>query len=300
MKGWILYRKKRSEITSRDTGVNRLLKAAKAKQIDLDIYSPGQFDLLVEKEHHHTILIDGHRTTPPDFVLPRIGSHTTYHALAVTREFERRKIYCCNSSQSIETAKDKLQLHQLLVQHNLPTPKTMLLKFPMNVPLIKQEIGFPLIIKKITGMEGYGVYLCESAANFQDLMELFEKDNSESTFMLQEFITDSRGKDLRVFVLGGRVIGCMKRYSETSFKANFSRGGKVEPFHLSPEIEWLATETAKLAGLDIAGIDLLFDKDGYKICEANSSPGFKGLELVVGETIAEQILEYVINKVKKK
>ena len=89
----------------------------------------------------------------------------------------------------------------------------------------------------------------------------------------------------------------MKRYSETSFKANFSRGGKVDSFDLTPEIEWLATETARLVDLDIAGIDLLFDNEGYKICEANSSPGFKGLELVVGENIAEQILDYITVKV---
>jgi len=296
MKAWVLYRKRRSEITHRDNGIRRFLQAAKTQDIDLDIYSPDQFDLVATNQKN-TILIDGHPTPLPAVVLPRMGSNTTYYALAVIRQLERLGVYCCNSSEAIEIAKDKLHLHQLLTEYNLPTPKTMLLKFPIDLPLIKREIGFPLIIKKITGMEGHGVYLCESAEKFQDLMEFIENTHHQSPLILQEFMADSSGKDLRVFVLGDRVIGCMKRYSETSFKANFSRGGKVEAFHLTPEIEWLALETAKLAKLEIAGIDLLFDKDHYKICEANSSPGFKGMEVVIGKTVAEQILEYVrINK----
>lgn len=300
MKAWILYRKKRSQITHRDNGVHRLLQAAKALKIDLEVYSPDQIDLLVTKEYPKTILIDGHPTPLPTILLPRMGSNTTYYALSIIREFERLGVYCCNSPRAIEIAKDKLQVHQLLTQHGLPTPKTLLVKFPIDLPLIKREIGFPLIIKNVTGMEGSGVYLCDSVEKFQDLMDLIRNNSPQANIMLQEFIADSHGRDLRIFVLGDRVIGCMKRYSETSFKANFSRGGKVAPFHLSPEIEWLALETAKLTGLEIAGIDLLFHQDKYKICEANSSPGFRGLELVTGQTIAEQILEYAKLKNKPK
>lgn len=297
MKAWILYRKKRSEITHRDNGIRRFLQAAKTLEIDLDVYSPEQFDLLVTS-HQHTILIDGHPTPLPDIVFPRMGSNTSYHALAVIRQLESLGVYACNSSEGVDIAKDKLHLHQLLNKYKLPTPKTMLLKLPVDLPLIKREIGFPLVIKKVTGMEGHGVYLCESAEKFQDLVEFIDNNNYQKPLMLQECIADSLGKDLRVFVVGDRVVGCMKRYSELGFKANFSRGGKVEPYHLTPEIEWLALETAKLAKLEVAGIDLLFDKNNYKICEANSSPGFKGMELIVGKTIAEQILEYA--KTRKK
>jgi RimK family alpha-L-glutamate ligase len=127
-------------------------------------------------------------------------------------------------------------------------------------------------------------------------MELIYSNNTKANIILQEFIEKSRGTDLRAFVLGGRVIGCMQRTSETSFKANFSKGAKVEPYALTPEIEWLATESARLANLDIAGIDLLFDDDGYKICEANSSPGFKGMEKAIGQSVAEDILDYIILK----
>lgn len=184
-------------------------------------------------------------------------------------------------------------MHQLLAHSNLPTPKTMLVKFPVEIEVVRREIGFPLIIKNVTGTQGSGIYLCESEDKFTDVMELLYSNNEKANIILQEFIEKSRGTDLRAFVLGGRVIGCMRRSSEVSFKANFSKGGKVEAFELTPEIEWLATETARLANLDIAGIDLLFDQDGYKICEANSAPGFNGMEQAIGKHVAEDILDYI-------
>lgn len=297
MKGWILYRKKRHQITENDHGVYRLLNAAKLKGIELEVYSPDEFELIVTRDDRKSILVNSQPTPLPDFLIPRMGSNTTYFGLAVIRQLEKLGVYSCNSSHTVEMVKDKLHMHQLLAQSNLPTPQTMLVKFPVNIAVVKREIGFPIIVKNITGTEGNGIYLCENSEKFTDLMELIYSNNSKANIILQEFVAESSGKDLRIFVLGGRVVGCMKRYSETSFKANFSRGGKVEPFTLTPEIEWLATETARLVNLDIAGIDLLFDKEGYKICEANSSPGFKGLELVVGKNIAEQILDYIMVKI---
>lgn len=297
MKGWILYSKKQDELTESDHGVGRLLEAAKSKRIDLEVLTPGQFELTVTRDDKKSILVDEKPRSLPDFIIPRLGSNTTYFALAIIRQLEYLGVYSCNSATTIETVKDKLRMHQLLAQSNLPTPKTMLVKFPIDIKVVEQEIGFPAIVKNVTGTEGAGIYLCESPNSFLDLMELIYTNNSKANIIIQEFLQKSRGKDLRVFVLGGRVIGCMKRSSKTSFKANFSRGGNVDAFKLTPEIEWLATETARLVGLDIAGIDLLFDKKGFKICEANSSPGFKGLEIVVGKNVAEQILDYTSVKV---
>jgi len=297
MKGWIIYSKSCSELTENDHGVQRLRHAAKNKGIDLDVFKPEQFELVVTRDDKKSILIDGCPTALPDFLIPRLGSSTSYFALAVIRQLERLGVYSCNSSQTIEIVKDKLQMHQLLAHSNLPSPKTMLVKFPIDTNVVKQEIGFPLLIKNISGTEGAGIFLCKTENNFVDLMELIYSHNEKANIILQEFITTSSGRDLRVFVLGGRVIGCMKRFSESSFKANYSRGGQVEPFNLTPEIEWLATETARLVNLDIAGIDLLFAEEGYKVCEANSSPGFKGLEIVVGQCVAEQILDYISFKV---
>ncbi len=298
MLGWILYSKNKSELDELDNGVNRLLQAAEAKGITLEVFKPEEFELVVSRNDKKSIFINNKETALPDFIIPRIGSQTSYFGLAVIRQIERLGVYSCNSSQTIEIVKDKLQMHQLLAHHNLPTPKTMLLKFPIDSNLVKQQIGFPLVVKNITGTEGKGIYLIHSEEQFVDLMELLYVNNPASHVILQEFIQSSYGKDLRVFVLGGKVIGCIKRYSDSSFKANFSRGGKVTSYELTPEIEHLATMTANLVNLDIAGIDILFDQDGFKICEANSSPGFKGLEKVIGHTVAEQILDYITLRVE--
>ncbi len=292
-KGWILYSKKKSDLKDADNAVGRLLMAAEAKNIELEVYKPDQFELVATPDDKTSILIDNKPTALPDFIIPRMGANTSYFGLAVIRQLEYLGVYSCNSASAVELVKDKLRIHQLLAHNNFPTPKTMLVKFPVDKAIVKREIGFPAVIKNISGSEGYGIYLSESEERFVDLMELVYSNNNKANIIIQEFISMSSGMDVRVFVVGGRVIGCMKRYSETGFKANFSRGGKVAPFMLTPEIEWLAVETAKLLNLEIAGIDLLFDSDGFKICEANSSPGFRGLEMVVGQNIAEQILDYI-------
>lgn len=297
MRGWILYFKSQDQLGDSDYSVSRLLEAATAKGIDLQIYRPDQFELVVTRDDRKSILVDGSPTPIPDFLIPRLGSSTTYFALAIIRQLERLGVFVCNSSVTIETVKDKLHMHQLLAQSNLPTPKTMLFKLPVDIDIVRKEIGFPVIVKNITGTEGAGIYLCQSEDKLVDLMELIYSTNPNVNIILQEFIEMSSGKDLRIFIVGGKIIGCMKRVSKGSFKANFSRGGKVEKFELTPEAEWLATETARLVDFDIAGIDLLFDKGGYKVCEANSAPGFKGLEQVMGKNIAEQIIDYITVKV---
>lgn len=125
-------------------------------------------------------------------------------------------------------------------------------------------------------------------------MQLIEATNKNANIILQEFIANSHGRDLRVFTIGGRVAGCYERRGqEDSFKANVSAGGSARPFQITPEIEWLATQTANILDLDVAGIDLLFDNGHYKICEANSSPGFEGLESCLNVDIAAQILHFI-------
>lgn len=125
-------------------------------------------------------------------------------------------------------------------------------------------------------------------------MEFINATRSNANIILQEFIESSKGRDLRVFTIGGRAVAAMKRTSQDgSFKANFSRGGLVEPVELTPEMEWLATETSRILNLDIAGIDLLFDGDHFKICEANSSPGFEGIEQACNVNIAEEIYNFI-------
>lgn len=295
--GIILYSKKEDELTDKDYSVKRLLSAARLRGIKLDVFIPSQFELIVTKLDEKSILLDDHPIPIPDFIIPRMGSDTTFYAFSIIRHLECLGTYVCNSADSIYSVKDKLYMHQKFASSKLATPKTMLAKFPSDIKVVKREIGFPLVIKNVTGTQGTGIYLCESEDKFQDVMELIYSNNPKANIILQEFITKSSGQDIRVFVVGGKVVGCMKRSSKTSFKANYSKGGKVSEYKLTPELEWLSTEAAKFLELDIAGVDLLFDDNGFKICEANSSPGFHGLEDVIGKTVAETILDYILIKI---
>lgn len=296
MKGWILYKRNKSELTQADHGVNRLLSAAESLEIDLDVHRPDEFELIISRDDKKSILLKDERVSLPHFLLPRLGAETSYFALAIIRQLEKLGVYSCNHSTAIETVRDKMFLSQLLAQSDLPSPKTMLVKFPVSISVVEREIGFPLVIKNISGARGIGIHLCETVQSFRDLMDLIASHGGNCQMVLQEFVASSYGRDLRVFVLGGKVIGCMKRFSKDSFKANYSLGGEVEPYSLTPEIEHLAIKCANLFNLEIAGIDLLFDTEGFKICEANSSPGFKGMERATNTNIALQILEYVKNK----
>ncbi|MGC0119021.1 ATP-grasp domain-containing protein [Pseudoalteromonas piscicida] len=294
MRGWIIYKDSASLLKPEIYEIDRLMAVAKEEGIDLQVYSPDQFDLLVTREDEESILIDGQPVALPDFVLPRMGAGTTYFTLAIIRHLERLGVHCFNSSQSIETVKDKLYAQQILAEQNLPTPKTMLVKFPVNIELVEKQIGFPVVIKTLSGSQGSGVFLSKSRGEFDDLMQLIEATNPRANIILQRFVKSSHGRDLRVLTIGGRAVACMERNSGgKNFKANVSLGAKGSPHPITPEIEWLATQTANILNLDVAGIDLLFDEEHFKICEANSSPGFEGLEQAVDIDVAREILHFI-------
>ena len=294
MEGWILYKQKQSEISSDKYEMNRLLEVAEQREINLKILCPEQFDLLVNREDNKSVIVDNHFTKLPQFLLPRQGASTPYFSLAVIRHLERLGVHTFNSSQSIETVKDKLYTQQILAAENFPVPRTMLARYPLNIQLIEDTLGFPIVVKTISGSQGSGVFLCENKDHLEDLMQLIDTAKTQANFIIQEFIKTSKGRDLRVFIIGSRVIACMERISsDGSFKANYSRGGEARSFPVNQEIEWLATESARVLNLDIAGIDLLFDGENFKVCEANSSPGFKGIESCCDVSIPDAILDFI-------
>ena len=294
MKGWIIYKVSKEALNETHYEVNRFIEEAEKMDIDIEVYCPDQIDIIVTREDEKSIYVNGAITDLPDFVLPRMGSGTTYFALALIRHLERLGIPCINTSLSIETVKDKLFSHQILAQRNLPVPKTMLLKFPVEIPLIKRLFSFPIIIKTLSGSLGKGVFMAESEEAFTNITRIIEIANPQLNIILQEMMTDSLGRDLRIFVVGGRIIGSMHRQAgNNDFRANYSAGGSVTPYTLTPAIEWLALEATKVLGLDIAGVDLLFDGDHFKICEVNSSPMFKGMESCVNVNVPHEIYEYI-------
>lgn len=294
MKGWILYKDSANSLKPEAYEINRFIEVAKEEGIDLQVFKPEQFDLTVTREDKQSLLVDGESVALPDFVLPRMGAGTTYFALAVIRHLERLGVYCVNSSQSIETVKDKLYSHQILAENNLPVPKTMLVKFPVDANMVEKHLGFPVVVKTLSGSQGSGVFLSETKSSFMDLMQLIEATNKTANIILQEFVSGSKGRDLRVITIGGRVVSSMQRIAgKGEFKANYSSGGKVEEFEISPEIEWMATQTSQILGLEIAGVDLLFDGNHYKVCEANSSTGFEGMESCCNVNIPKEIFHFI-------
>ena len=224
-----------------------------------------------------------------------MGSGTTYFGLAVIRQLGRLKVPVINSAKSIERAKDKLHTLQILAADDLPTPKTMLARFPVNIDVVEKEFECPLIVKTLSGSEGKEVFLCENQERFEDLMDILNVAlDVNVNFIVQEFVSSSKGKDIRVFVVGGMpVVAMLRKGREGKFKANIAAGGSGEPYELNPEVEWLSVEASRLIGLDIAGVDILFDGEHFKVCEVNSAPGFEGLEKATGVNVPQQIYQYV-------
>jgi len=170
-RGLIIYNKKENEII--DYSVLRLLESARSKNIDLSILTPEQFELVVTRSDRNSILVDDQTTLLPDFILPRIGSSTSFYALSVIRQLEHCGVYSCNSANAIQNVKDKLLMHQILAYSKLPAPKTMLAKFPVDISVVKREIGVPLIIKMLQALKVEGSIYVNLKKNFLILWSLY-------------------------------------------------------------------------------------------------------------------------------
>ena len=288
--GWMLVKDRFWE--SYET--NRLIEEFQKQDIEVQLVDPTTVDIFVNKDNKKSILVNGEISDLPTFVFPRTGSGTTYYIKAVIRHFERMDIPVINSSDAIDNTKDKLYTHQILAQSNLDIPNTMLLKHPIDVGFVDAYIGFPVIVKKISGSYGRGVFLCENKKQLKQLVTMAELTKKSYDIILQEFIKDTWGKDLRVFVVNDKVVGCMMRQAtDDDFRANITRGGEGSPYEVNEQIEWLSSESSKALGLDIAGVDLLFQNGGYKICEVNSNPGFEGMETFTKKNIAGEIVSFI-------
>ena len=271
----------------------RFIEEAEKQGIDFSVVFADEIDLIVSRDDRKSIRYKNDIVSLPDVLLARTGSGTGYFNLSVLRQFERMNVPTLPNSASIEASKDKLYANQILAQAGLPIPKTLLTRFPCKADLVEKVVGFPCVMKVITGSHGAGVYLCHTPKEFEDLSELISSLDSKTSMIIQEYISHSEGRDLRVIVIGGRVVGAMQRTAtDGSFKANISRGGEGAPYDVDDEMEMLAIQVAKVLDLDIAGVDLLFHPDGYKICEANSSPGFKGFEKALDINIPEKVFSY--------
>lgn len=298
---WILFNEDIESASAEAFEIRRFLSEGRDMGINVQVFHPEQFDLLVTEDDKNSILIDGKKMALPDFLLPRTYVvDTGYFSLAIIRQFERLGVNVFNGAASCEMVSDKLHTHQALVEANIPTPTTMLAKFPVNIELIEDQIGFPIVVKTLLGVNGTGVFLMETHKNFVDLMALIRETNPNIQLIFQKFISQSKGRDIRAFVVDGKVIAAMERRAGgDDFKANISQGGHGLEIELDDAAKKLAVHTADVLGLQVAGIDFLYDENGYTVCEANSFPGFKGLESFCDINVPREIFTAMQRKLRK-
>jgi gamma-F420-2:alpha-L-glutamate ligase len=302
MEVWVLYGDDIESNADLAHEARRFLVEGKKMDIDVKVIRPSQFDLLVTQEDRESVLLNGVPVPLPDFVFPYFNHNDHgYFSLAIVRQLERLGVHVFNGADIIETVRDKLHTHQILAQSGIDTPDTMLAKFPVDMKLIEETIGFPVVVKTLNGALGIGVFLIESQSAFSDLMELVGETNPNLQLIFQKFVSVSKGRDLRLFVVDGEVIAAMERRAQDGgFKANYSSGGSVHFFDADDEAKEIAIKTSEVLNIDVGGIDLLFKEDGgYTICEANTFPGFKGLEKASGVNVARRILEVMQNQLEK-
>ncbi len=272
----------------------RLVEAGKARGHDVRVIDHTKCNIIIEGGNPR-IQYNGEELTDIDAVIPRIGASVTFYGTAVVRQFEVMKVFCANGSQSIVRSRDKLRSLQIISQLGLGIPKTIFANHPKDTDvesIIKQLGKAPLIIKILEGTQGLGVVLAETHKAAKSVIEAFSGLKAE--VLIQEFIKEAGGADIRAFVVDGKVVGAMKRQGlEGDFRSNLHRGGKAEVIELNAAEQVAAIRAADVMELKIAGVDILQSERGPLILEVNSSPGLFGIETATQNDIAGDIIEYI-------
>jgi ribosomal protein S6--L-glutamate ligase len=232
-----------------------------------------------------------------DAILPRIGASITYFGTAVVRQFEQMDVYTPNTANGIANARDKLRATQILSRHDIGMPATAFVRNRADVRAAIERVGgAPVVIKLLEGTQGIGVILAPEVKTAEAIIETLQ--STRQNVLIQRFIAESRGRDIRALVVGDRVVAAMRRRAQgDEFRSNVHRGGTVEPVELSPEYEQAAVRSAQIMGLRIAGVDMLEGADGPLVMEVNSSPGLEGIETATQLDVAGAIVDYMANQV---
>jgi ribosomal protein S6--L-glutamate ligase len=252
--------------------------------IDLDRGSPDLYYRQKQLKHY-------------DAVLPRIGASITYYGTAVVRQFQEMDVFCANTAHGITNSRDKLRSLQILSRHHVGIPRTTFVRDRNDVlPAIERVGGAPVVIKLIEGTQGIGVLLAESVKTAEGIVELLQ--SQKQNVLIQKFVAESKGRDIRAFVVGDRVVAAMRRVAQgQEFRSNVHRGGIAEPVELSDEYRETAVRCTQILGLQVAGVDMLEGKDGPQVMEVNSSPGLEGIETATGLDVAGAVIEYIAAQV---
>lgn len=239
----------------------------------------------------------GKQLSDYDAILPRIGNSITYFGTAVVRQFEQMDVYTPNTANGISNARDKLRAIQILSRHSIEMPPTAFVRNRADVrPAIESVGGAPVVIKLLEGTQGIGVILAPQVKVAEAIIETLH--STQQNVLIQKFIAESRGRDIRALVVGDRVVAAMRRVaSGDEFRSNVHRGGTVEPVQLDPAYEQTAVRAAQIMGLRVAGVDMLEGDDGPLVMEVNSSPGLQGIETATDLDVAGAIIDYIANQV---
>ena len=232
-----------------------------------------------------------------DAVLPRIGASITYYGTAVVRQFQEMDVFCANTAHGITNSRDKLRSLQILSRHHIGLPRTTFVRDKKDVlPAIERVGGAPVVIKLIEGTQGIGVLLAESNKQAESIIELLQ--SQKQNVLIQKFVAESKGKDVRAFVVGDQVVGAMRRVAQgQEFRSNVHRGGVAEAIELDEKDRATAIRCTQILGLRVAGVDMLEGKDGPQVMEVNSSPGLEGIETCTGLDIAGAVVDYIAAQV---
>lgn len=273
-----------------------LFKAAQQRGHDVKILDTLQFDLGIRRGKSE-LLYQGEPLEPVDAVIPRIGASITFYGLAVVRQFEMMGVYCLNPSHAIGRSRDKLRTLQLLSHYDIGLPPTV---FTHQADRIRESLGLvdgpPVVVKLIQGTQGIGVVLAETERAASSVVEAFH--GLDQNILIQKFIREAKGSDVRALVVGKRVVAAMRRQAVPGeFRSNLHRGGSATKIRLPEEYRRTAVAAARALGLRMAGVDLLVSKDGPMVLEVNSSPGLEGIEKTSGVNVADKLIAHLEREV---
>lgn len=270
----------------------RLIEAAKQRKHTVEVIDPLKCEIIIEKKNP-AVIYKGKPLTNIDAIIPRIGASVTFYGTAVVRQFEMMKVFSTVESQALVRSRDKLRSLQVLSRAGLGMPKTVFSNYTKDVSeMIKYVGGAPLVIKLLEGTQGLGVVLAETNNAAESVLEAF--NGLQARVIVQEFIKESKGADIRAFIVDGNVVGAMKRQGkEGEFRSNLHRGGTANIIQLTDDEENAALKAAKSLGLGICGVDMLQSARGPLILEVNSSPGLEGIEEATKKDIAKTIIRYI-------
>jgi ribosomal protein S6--L-glutamate ligase len=273
-----------------------LMQAASKRGHEVRVLDTLQFDIRVSRQNPE-LFYQGEPVGHVDAVIPRIGASITFFGLAVVRQFEMMGVYCVNESQAIARSRDKLRCLQILSRHDIGLPPTVYTRQADHVPACIDRVdGPPVVVKLLEGTQGIGVVLAETAPTASSVIEAFH--GLDQNILIQKFIGEARGADIRALVVGRKVVAAIKRKAVSGeFRSNLHRGATAQNLRLPAEYRRTALAAARVLGLRVAGVDLIESKEGPMVMEVNSSPGLEGVQKTTNIDVAAAIIDHMEQEV---